>query len=123
MPACRPSEDADPMRICDATDVDALAGEILRYLHGHQQAADTPEGIARWWIKRQRLEDSLLCVQSALDLLVSRAQVMGRQSPAGTTLYCLQPALNPAGGPPSDPDRRADSGPGTGNHKDAGSGI
>ena len=92
------------MCTCDATDVDALADEILRYLHGHQQAADTPEGITRWWIKRQRLEDSRLRVQSALDLLVSRAQVASRQGPTGRTLYCLPPAQNPAG-PQPEPDR------------------
>ncbi len=77
------------MCTCCEIEVDALADEILRYLHGHRRAADTPEGIARWWIKRQRLEDSVLRVQSALDLLVARSLVESRQGPAGNTLYSL----------------------------------
>lgn len=87
---------------CDADDPEAFAGEILRYLRAHPQAADTAEGIARWWIKRQRLHESVARVESALNLLVGRALVESRRSPAGTTLY----ALHPGGGPtaPDTPD-------------------
>lgn len=77
------------MCTCDACDLDALAGEILRYLREHRQAADTPEGIARWWIKRQRLEDSILRVQSALNLLVERSLVRSRANAAGARVYSL----------------------------------
>lgn len=70
--------------------MDALAGEILRYLQTHQTASDTAEGIVRWWIKRQRLEDTLVRVQAALDRLVADAVVVPRLTPAGRTLYLLR---------------------------------
>lgn len=78
------------MCTCDEDDVDALAAEILRYLHAHRSAADTSEGIARWWIKRQRLEDTLVRVESALDRLVADSLVEPRQTSTGQTLYLLR---------------------------------
>ena len=75
---------------CGEAELDRLAGEILRYLQTHSAASDTTEGIAQWWVKRQRLEDTLVRVQSALDKLVSDAMVDARQSRAGQTLYFLR---------------------------------
>jgi hypothetical protein len=93
-------EDAPDPAICPCTerDADALAGEILRYLRGHRAASDTVEGIARWWIKRQRLEDTLERVQSALDLLVADARLVTRESPSGRVLYRLPPDAGDGGG-------------------------
>jgi hypothetical protein len=70
-------------------DVESLAREILRYLETHGEAADTVDGIARWWIKRQRLEETRWRVQRALDYLVGEARVQFKVSPAGQTLYML----------------------------------
>lgn len=83
---------------CGKPDADALAGEILRYLRSHRQACDTTEGIARWWIKRQRLEDTLEQVQAALNLLVADARVVTRTSKTGLMLYELGPSADDAGG-------------------------
>jgi hypothetical protein len=80
------------MCTCEEGGVDALAGEILRYLHAHTSASDTTEGIARWWIKRQRLEDTVTRVQFALDRLVADALVEPRLTRAGQTLYLLRQA-------------------------------
>jgi hypothetical protein len=82
---------SESMCTCTGRDADALAGEILRYLQTHRHASDTVEGISRWWIKRQRLEDTLERVQSALDLLVADARVVTRESPSGRLLYRLPP--------------------------------
>jgi hypothetical protein len=87
METSRPGED---MCACEEQGVDALAAEILRYLHSHSTAADTTEGIARWWINRQRIEDTVTRVQSALDRLVAQAQVEPRLIPGGMTLYLLR---------------------------------
>lgn len=77
-------------------EIESLAGEILRYLRAHRRAADTPEGIAHWWIKRQRLEDTLVLVESALARLVARSLVEPRLTAAGQTLYLLrQDRLDP----------------------------
>lgn len=83
--------------MCDcggAPDARALADEILRYLHSHHRACDTPEGIARWWIKRQRLEDTVERVQAALDLLVADNRVVAQGSGGGPSLYRLAPAAH-----------------------------
>ncbi len=82
------------MCTCTEPDAEALADEILRYLRGHRTASDTVEGISRWWIKRQRLEDTLERVQSALDLLVSDARVVSRKAPSGRVLYRLPPGAD-----------------------------
>lgn len=74
---------------CGQSDADALAGEILRYLRAHRHACDTTEGIARWWIKRQRLEDTQERVQAALNLLLADARVVARTSSSGVVLYQL----------------------------------
>jgi Fe2+ or Zn2+ uptake regulation protein len=76
----------------DAQDkqVDRLAAEILRYLRGHPHASDSVEGIAQWWIKRQRLEETLDQVQQALDRLVARSLVQSHTSAAGGTRYSLR---------------------------------
>lgn len=86
------------MCTCAEEDVDALAREILRYLHTHRSASDTSEGIARWWVKRQRLEDTLTRVQSALDLLVAQSLVEPRPAPGGGILYLLSSDPPAAGG-------------------------
>jgi hypothetical protein len=82
--------------------VDRLANEILRYLREHPQASDNVEGIAKWWIKRQRLEEALHQVQEALDRLVSRSQVEALPTAAGGTRYALRPD------PGNAPDLEAD---------------
>src|SRR6185369_16360824 len=39
-----------------------LKQEILRYVRAHTESAETPEGIARWWLARQRFEDAIEAV-------------------------------------------------------------
>lgn len=77
------------MCTCEEGGVDALAGEILRYLRARSRAADSANGIAEWWIKRQRLEDCLVQVQFALDRLVAADLIEARITPAGKMLYRL----------------------------------
>lgn len=77
-------------------DLDALAGKILSYLETHGEAADTVEGIARWWIKRQRLEEAVVRVQCALDRLVIEARLQSRVTPSGRTLYMLPGERRPS---------------------------
>jgi hypothetical protein len=71
------------------SDVKAVAAEILRYLQAHRGAADTAEGIARWWIARQRLEESVDQVRSALSYLVDEARIKTKVTSSGSTRYML----------------------------------
>lgn len=60
---------------------------VERYLLAHPDASDTLDGIARWWLLRQRNEDARELVQEALDLLVQRGVVQQRVSVDGVTLF------------------------------------
>ncbi len=46
------------------------AREIEQYLMAHPRAADSLEGIAIWWIGRQRIHEELAIVRAALAELV-----------------------------------------------------
>jgi hypothetical protein len=59
----------------DEPDITLIANEIRRYLQSHPQAADSIEGVARWWLMRQRLEESRDRVERALESLVAEGVV------------------------------------------------
>jgi hypothetical protein len=63
------------------------ANEIQRYLESHPNAADTAEGIAEWWLLRQRFEDSVVLVQEALDYLVAESAVARKKNLDGEQVY------------------------------------
>ena len=64
-----------------------LKDEILKYLGAHPQAADTVEGIANWWLPRQRYEEEIQKAQQASDELVERGLVAKTTLADGTILY------------------------------------
>lgn len=64
-----------------------LSGEILDYLLEHPNAVDTPEGIALWWLQRQRYEATLKNVRCALDELERRRLLTKTVLADGTVLY------------------------------------
>lgn len=53
----------------DAERVRGVAQEIQRYLMDHPNAADSMEGVASWWLSRQRVHYELELVKSALEYL------------------------------------------------------
>ena len=81
--------------LCDVMTVDRraahVARQVVRYLDAHPDASDTVEGIARWWLARQRLEDAKEIVRTALDLLVDRGVLQARTLPGGVTLFEKRP--------------------------------
>jgi len=64
-----------------------LSREITRYLAEHPAAADSVEGIRRWWLLRQRLDEAAAQVQRALDRLEAAGQVRKQVLPDGTAIY------------------------------------
>lgn len=64
-----------------------LKQEILRYVRAHTQSAETPEGVARWWLARQRFEDAIDVVLVALDELVAEGSLERYVLPGGTPVY------------------------------------
>lgn len=81
----RPTLKQAPKQVTDT------AAAIERYLGSRPQAAETVEGIARWWLHRQRFEDSVEMVQRALDLLVRRGVVERLALSGGQPMYRKAP--------------------------------
>ena len=53
----------------------AVAEAIRRYLDAHPRAADTAQGIQRWWLAPEYGEVSLQTVEAALELLQNEGEV------------------------------------------------
>ena len=56
-------------------EIERIAEEIQMYLFNHPNAADTLDGIARWWLTRQRYEEATTVVKKALENLIARGSV------------------------------------------------
>jgi len=56
-------------------DIELISEEIQRYLFNHPNAADSVEGITRWWLTRQRYEEATSVVEKALEILIARGVV------------------------------------------------
>ncbi|HWV14443.1 MAG TPA: hypothetical protein VN030_03345 [Cellvibrio sp.] len=68
-------------------DVQQIANEITRYLQEHDSAADTLEGVAQWWVLRQRLQEERNKVERAMHYLCEQGIVETRSLPDGKILY------------------------------------
>lgn len=64
-----------------------IACEILQYLSNHPTAKDTIEGIAGWWLERQRIECTVDEVAESLRLLVNSGLILERQGGAARHYY------------------------------------
>ncbi len=62
-------------------DVRAVAAHIRQYLSEHPQAADTAQGIQRWWLLPSSGELALTTVEAALLLLETEGVVRRIESP------------------------------------------
>ena len=72
-------------------DIVEIARQIERYLAVHPNAADSLEGILRWWLTRQRYEDSAQQVRQALERLLQQGTITTRVLSGGKTLYVRRP--------------------------------
>ena len=76
-------------------EIEQIAEELLRYLDLNLAAKDTKEGIANWWISRQRIAESLSAVETALALLMERGKVSEIVLADGTKVYARRsPSTN-----------------------------
>ena len=80
----RPQVDADWNEITDP---------ILQYLATHPQSTDTLDGIAEWWLLRQRIRAALPRIKRALAHLVARTRAVYRRAERGIGL--LHPVSRP----------------------------
>ena len=76
-------------RTIDTATVESAAATIMRYLHDHPDSADTVEGVAEWWLRRQHVSDTLAIVNEALELLAADGSVQQRRTADGRLIYKL----------------------------------
>ena len=69
------------------SDVQQVANQIECYLKNRPNAADTIEGINKWWLPRQEIEVSSLIVQQALNYLGSKSIVKCTTNLSGNKVY------------------------------------
>jgi hypothetical protein len=74
--------DADEKRV-----VDGIADAILQHLQAHPLAADSVDGVARWWLGPAFASARSEQVERALDLLVSRCVLRRVSLMDGSILY------------------------------------
>jgi hypothetical protein len=72
-----------------ATDAQIVAREILRYLQRFPNAAETLEGIASWWVPRQRIYEAREVVERAVKLLVDQGRLRVTHVVGGVEMYRL----------------------------------
>ena len=65
----------------------ALVDAILEHLANHPQAADSADGIRRWWLSRSGSAPARADVERALHALVGRGLLRRVELPDGTVLY------------------------------------
>ena len=66
-----------------------IAREIKDYLEVHPNAADSLEGVVKWWLGRQRLETAASKVKKALEYLDQRGVVTKSLTVDGQTVYSM----------------------------------
>lgn len=64
-----------------------VADVINRYLSSRPNATETVEGVAKWWLVRQRYQDTVPLVQRALELLVDYGDVEKVAMADGKVMY------------------------------------
>jgi len=72
-----------------------IRSAVLGYIGAHPHAADTLDGIARWWLPQQRYVTAQARIQAALERLVEEGHLQLRRLPDGTVLYSLGRASAP----------------------------
>lgn len=69
--------------------VQSIAAAIMRHMYDNPQAKHSVEGIARYWLFQQKLEERVDQVLSALNYLSRRGLLLEIQNPDGSAYYKL----------------------------------
>jgi hypothetical protein len=77
------------MHANEQAQVEAVAAAILEHLQAHPLAADSVQGVARWWLGPRLATVSLTQVEQALELLVAREAMRRLSLMDGTLLYSM----------------------------------
>ena len=75
------------MNAIESNNVIDAADAIRRYLAVRPNAAETVEGVAQWWLSRQRRDDTVELAEQALAHLERQGEVVRFQLAGGRTMY------------------------------------
>lgn len=75
------------MSATEQSDVIEAADAIRRYLAVRPNAAETVEGVAHWWLSRQRREDAIELARRALTHLEERGLVVRFSLAGGKQMF------------------------------------
>lgn len=89
------------MRVDDEGRLEGIAVAILDHLRRYPQAADSPSGVARWWLGAGYAGVAVEDVERALDLLVARHAMRRLNLMDGTALYLCSKVSHPSHLPPT----------------------
>ncbi len=78
------------VRIAEKREPDTVR-DILSYLLRHPEAADTLDGIARWWLQRECVDYSVEEVAKALHFLVRLGFIVEKRSTAKRAFFQIDP--------------------------------
>lgn len=81
-------------------EVEGIARDLERYVSLHPTAADTLDGIARWWLARSE-KPALKLVEAALELLARRGLLVRNPLPDGNFVYTSAARPPPGRMPPN----------------------
>jgi hypothetical protein len=73
--------------LIEETGIESVAEVIVAYLAQHPAAADSPQGIAQWWLPAMGVDVPVATVCKALDLLERRGAVSRTTLPGGPAIY------------------------------------
>ena len=77
------------MRANEQAQVEAVAVAILEHLQAHPLAADSVQGVTRWWLGPRLANVTLPVVEQALELLVAGKAMRRLSLMDGTLLYSM----------------------------------
>ena len=69
------------------SEVQQIANQVECYLKNHPKAADTIEGITKWWLPGLGIDASSVIVQQALNYLGSKSIVKCTTNLSGNKVY------------------------------------
>lgn len=68
-------------------EIGQIAEQIESYLNSHPHAADTLEGITKWWLPGKKIDVSSAIVQQALNHLAAKSIVKAFVNLSGNSVY------------------------------------
>jgi hypothetical protein len=71
----------------DNDEVECIARDVQAYLERHPHAADTLEGVVKWWLMRQRYDQAEALVSKALNVLEDEGRIARVTTSDGRTIY------------------------------------